>query len=113
MLRLFAHLSAVVLVVVDVDVDVVVVSQLLHVLSHWCMTESQRLTASKAWHWRKGSVFLLFLHRCSVLVVEVLVLVVVVDVLVLVLVAVVDVLVLVLDVVVDVLVLVLAMDGNG
>ena len=60
MLRLFAHLSTVlvvvvdadlvVLVVVDVDVVVVVVSQSLHVLAHWCIAEAQRLTANKAWH---------------------------------------------------------------
>ena len=85
MFRLFAHRSTVlvvvlveevdvvVMVVVEVDVVVVVVSQLLQVLVHWCANSSQRFTANNSVHFFKDNVFLLLIHRCVMVVEEVLV----------------------------------------
>ena len=77
MLVVVVDVDVVMVVVVEVDVVLVVVSQLLQVLAHWSITESQRLTANKSWHWCKGKIFFLLLHRCVVLVVDVLLLVLV------------------------------------
>ena len=99
---------------VDVDVVLVVVSHLLHVLSHppGATRMSHKPLAKIPWHVNSSSAFVLLLQRSVVVVVEVVIVVevvTVVEVLVLVLVEVVWVVVLVLEVVdVDVLVVVVS-----